>query len=359
MAVTICRAARLGRARCLSLWGCALLILQCLTNAASAGYEEGAAAFERGDYKIALEELSPLAEAGDPYSEWLVAVMYRDRLGMGTPPDKATSDEWKATALKFMRRAAEHDVPYAMVDLAQMYMQKRWGPPDPDAARKLVTRAAELGTPDFALSLGMMYYEGENYFQIPQNHSDALLWVRRSADQQFALAEYVMGVMLEQGRAIPADVNGAIDWYTRAANQGVPSAQGSLGDLYYHGTKVERDCALAMKWLQAAADQDVGYAQYMLGRIFETGDCASKDLVQAYVWYSNAWFKGCGYIREHAMDARHRLEGQMTESQYRDAEETWRLWKPTIPPDLGERLYMYHAPHVEWPRSFCGWEELG
>ena len=218
MVVTVRNVA--GSARARRSWGWALLLSLCLTGSASAGYEEGAAAFERGDYKTALEELGPLAEAGDPYSEWLVAVMYRDRLGMGTPPDKATSDEWKATTLKFMRRAAEHDVPYAMVDLAQMYMQKRWGPPDPDAALKLVSRAAERGTPDFALSLGMMYYGGENFFQIPQSYPDALLWVRRSADQQFALAEYMMGVMLEQGRAIPADVNGAVDWYTRAANQG-------------------------------------------------------------------------------------------------------------------------------------------
>lgn len=329
-------------------------MLLCLTSAASAGYEEGAAAFERGDYEVALRELGPLAEAGDPYSEWLVAVMYRDRLGTAAP-----MAETKAIALKFMRRAAEHDVPYAMVDLAQMYMQKRWGPPDPDAAREWVIRAAELGTPDFALSLGMMYYGGENFFEIPQSNPDALLWVRRSADQRFALAEYVMGAMLEQGRAIPVDMVGAIDWYTRAADQGVPGAQGSLGDLYYHGAKVERDCVLAVKWLQAAADQEVGYAQYMLGRIFETGDCASKDLGQAYVWYSNAWFKGCGYIKEHAMDARHRLEAQMTESQYRDAEKAWRLWKPTIPPDLAERIYMYHVPHMEWPRSFCGWDELG
>ena len=357
MIVAVCHA--VGFVRTLRPWGCALLIFGSLSNVATAGYEEGAAAYERGDYKTALEELRPLAEAGDPYSEWLVAVMYRDRLGIAKPSDKAASDEIKAIALKFMRGAAEHDVPYAMYDLAQMYMQKRWGPPNPDAARKLVMRAAEQGTPDFALILGMMHYGGDNYFQIPQSNSDALLWVRRSADQGFALAEYVMGVMLEQGRAIPVDVKGAVDWYTRAANQGLASAQGSLGDLYYHGTKVERDCASAMKWLQAAADQEISYAQYILGRIFETGDCAGKDIAQAYLWYSNAWFTGCGYVKEHAMDARHRLESQMTRPQYLDADKTWRLWKPTVPPDLAERVYMYDVPHIEWPRSICGWTELG
>ncbi len=357
MIVTICHATEFLRA--LRPWGCALPIFGCLTSIATAGYDEGAAAYERGDYKAALEELYPLAEAGDPNSEWLVAVMYRDRLGMDRAPDKATSDERKATALKFMRRAAEHDVPYAMYDLARMYMENRWGPPDPDAAKKWVVRAAERGTPDFALSLGMMYYGGDNFLQIPQSYPDALQWVRRAADQRFALAEHVMGVLLEQGRAIPADVNEAVDWYTRAANQGFSGAQGSLGDLYYNGTKIERDCASAMKWLRAAADQEVSYAQYMLGRIFETGDCAGKDIVQAYVWYSNAWFKGCGYIRDHALDARVRLEAQLTEAQYRDAEKAWRLWKPTIPPDLGERVYSYDVPHIDWPRSYCGWDELG
>src|SRR5262245_28625493 len=109
-------------------------------------YAKGFEAMQRGDYETAFRELLPLAEHGDPNSAWLVAVMYRDRLGV---PKRD-----KAAALKFMRSAAEHGVPHAMFDLGEMYLSTYWGTPDPAEGLKWFTRAAENGTPQFQLTLG-------------------------------------------------------------------------------------------------------------------------------------------------------------------------------------------------------------
>ena len=76
-------------AAALSLW---------LTTSAWAGFDEGWAAYQRGDYAIALEEFLPLANDGDARAQYYLGRMYYE--GYGVPQDKAA-------AVKWYRRAAE------------------------------------------------------------------------------------------------------------------------------------------------------------------------------------------------------------------------------------------------------------
>ena len=41
-------------------------------NSVWGGYEEGHAAFQRGDYETALEEFRPLAAQGDPFVQFVL-----------------------------------------------------------------------------------------------------------------------------------------------------------------------------------------------------------------------------------------------------------------------------------------------
>ena len=60
----------------LSLW---------LTTSAWAGFDEGFAAYERGDYATALEEWLPVAEQGDASAQYNLGLMYYN--GEGVPQD--------------------------------------------------------------------------------------------------------------------------------------------------------------------------------------------------------------------------------------------------------------------------------
>ena len=54
---------------------CTSVILLSLAAPASAGFDEGMAAYKRGDYSTALREIRPLAERGDAKSQNSLALI--------------------------------------------------------------------------------------------------------------------------------------------------------------------------------------------------------------------------------------------------------------------------------------------
>ena len=56
---------------------------------AEAGLREGRAAYAKGDYTTALEEILPLAEAGNADAQRLLGVMYRQGQGVAKDAERA------------------------------------------------------------------------------------------------------------------------------------------------------------------------------------------------------------------------------------------------------------------------------
>jgi TPR repeat protein len=67
----------------LSLW---------LATPAWSGFDEGWAAYERGDYATAYEEFLPIAEQGDAFAQFSLGIMYDN--GEGVPQDYAEAVKW-------------------------------------------------------------------------------------------------------------------------------------------------------------------------------------------------------------------------------------------------------------------------
>ncbi len=89
------------------------LVLACALSApAWAGFDEGLAAYNRGDYKTALREFRPLAEQGDAAAQFYLGFMYET--GQGVAQDDAE-------AVKLYRRAAEQGDADAQNNLGLMY----------------------------------------------------------------------------------------------------------------------------------------------------------------------------------------------------------------------------------------------
>ncbi len=88
------------------------VLLVVLAAPAWAGFDEGVAAYDRGDYATALRELRPLAEQGDAAAQYNLGGMYYG--GYGVPQDYAE-------AVKWYRKAAEQGHALAQNNLAFMY----------------------------------------------------------------------------------------------------------------------------------------------------------------------------------------------------------------------------------------------
>lgn len=74
---------------------CAVLALTA-AQALAGDYEKGVSAFRRGDYAEARVLLKPLAQDGDPYAQFAIAVMYDD--GLGLPQNFGRALSWYGKA---------------------------------------------------------------------------------------------------------------------------------------------------------------------------------------------------------------------------------------------------------------------
>ena len=122
---------------------------------ACAGFDEAAAAFAAGDYNKALQETRPLAEKGDPRSQYAMGVLYEN--GFAVPKDLQQAAAW--------------------------YL-----------------KAAEQGNTDAQYNLGAMYEHGVG---MPVNYAEAARWYRPAAEQGGIDALSNLGVLYDKGQGVP------------------------------------------------------------------------------------------------------------------------------------------------------------
>ena len=143
-----------------------------LTAPAWAGFDEGVAAYQRGDYAAALREWRPLAEHGDAEAQFRLGQMYHG--GEGVPQDYAEAAKW-------------------------------------------YRKAAEQGATNGQFGLGSIYKFG---LGVPQDYAEAAKWYRKAADQGDALAQYSLGHMYKEGNGVPQDLALAHMWFNLLAGSG-------------------------------------------------------------------------------------------------------------------------------------------
>ncbi len=142
------------------LAGLALIAALCagftlgLTVPAWADFDEGVAAYNRGDYATALREFRPLAERGDAKAQYHLGVMYSK--GEGVPQDDAKAVKW-------------------------------------------YRKAAEQGHASAQNNLGVLYFKGKG---VPQDDAEAARWYRKAAEQGDAYAQYALGIMYGLGSVL-------------------------------------------------------------------------------------------------------------------------------------------------------------
>ncbi len=169
---------------------CACVLLAGLAACADDGtaptqsrFDEGAAAFDAGDYDKAYSIFRELADENDIAALRNVALMERKGLGTDKDPDAAMADYLEA---------ANKGLPTAQADLAEMYLDGEAGEPDEKAA---------------------------------------LPWLQRAVAANHPVAEYHLGQLYEEGKVVPKDMKMAEFLYAAAAAHGVKAATARLSEL--------------------------------------------------------------------------------------------------------------------------------
>ena len=122
--------------------------------------------------------------------------------------------------------------------------------------------------------------------------ADALSWLRKSADQGLAQAQYNLGLLYENGRLVATSQTLATQWFRRAAEQGHTQAAVSVATQYFLGRGVPKDEAEAARWYETAAEDGDAGAQYIIASSYEHGYGVAKDLRRALLWYVAAARQG-------------------------------------------------------------------
>jgi TPR repeat protein len=149
------------------------------TMAVAQDYANGVAAYEAGDYGMALREWTPLAEQGNASAQNGIGVMYYH--GRGVPQNYAEAVKW-------------------------------------------CRLAAEQGDASAQYNLGDRYRQGQG---VTQDYAEAVKWYRLSAEQGAALAQGNLGVMYTLGLGVVEDNQTAHMWFNIAAANG--NDKGSKG----------------------------------------------------------------------------------------------------------------------------------
>jgi len=180
-------------------------LLAGLASPARANFEDGRAAYERGDYGAALREFKVAAERGDDRAQMALGFMY-DR-GDGVAVDHAAAIRW-------YRKAAEQGHAGAENGLGEMYAGGRGVPRDEREAAKWFRRAAERGNPVAQNNLGRACAMG---LGVARDHREAIAWFRRSADQGYPEGQLNLGLAYANGHGVAPNPVAAYKWISIAA----------------------------------------------------------------------------------------------------------------------------------------------
>ena len=154
-----------------------------LGGPAHADFMEGWRAYQRGDFKTALQQWTPLAEAGNPVAQYNVGVMYDEGTGVETNADKV---------IGWWRKAADQGHRMAQHNLALLFLE-RGGDGAIQQAVTLLKRAAAAEFAPSQHSLGKLYAAG---LGVEQDDGRALQLILKAGKAGFVKSEYSLGKFL-------------------------------------------------------------------------------------------------------------------------------------------------------------------
>lgn len=164
--------------------------------------------------------------------------------------------KWSKKALKLLGLAA-NGVPEAQYELAILLLDGTGVPKNDTLALDWLLKSSLLDNEDANYMLYHFYKDGRI---VPPNYKIALGFLVKAAEgtnkyAQFELADYHMS---QYNKAE------AFEWYKKAARQEYAPAQYEVGLCFYHGNGTFQSNQLAKEWLEKAAGRNYTQAEDLL-----------------------------------------------------------------------------------------------
>ncbi len=150
-------------------------------------------------------------------------------------------------AIENLKRMAEQGNAYAQYRLALRY-ESRGGEQNLDKAFYWIKKSSEQGFKLAQNYLGGMYYTGRG---TAKDLRKAFIWHEKSAKQGYAPAQSRLARMYFYGEGKkPADQQLAFKWMRKSAKKGYAVAQLALADMYYFGAGIEKNMERVFYWME-------------------------------------------------------------------------------------------------------------
>jgi len=123
-----------------------------------------------------------------------------------------------------------------------------------------------------------------------EKEQEGLHWLRRSAELNFGLAQYEMGLHEATGRYGPINHEKAFDWYLKGANNGNIESAERVGSRFVEGLGVEKDVKRGREWLMVAANHAYPRAMFNLSHSYLRQE--PEDLHEWFYWLDRTSARG-------------------------------------------------------------------
>ncbi len=173
-------------------------------------------------------------------------------LGTGVEKDQQQANAVSTEILDELTALADGGDPIAEERLSQIYLLGIGVDQDLRKAFNWMEKAADQRNIEAEFWLGFYYFHG---FGTDQDKALAVEWMRRAARRGYPEAQFELGRAYLGAEGVEKDNGYAAEWLEKAAKQGHANAQTLLGVMYRNGEGVDRDLEAATQWLKKAADQ--------------------------------------------------------------------------------------------------------
>jgi len=204
--------------------------------------EQAHALYNAQDFTNAIKLYTTLAQEGNAEAQTSLGFMYQNAQG-------CQRDDAKAVA--FYTKAAEAKQPYALFNLAILYMNGLCGlEHDQFKAHDLHMQAATREVPPAMYEVALMLERGLGCIQ---NYSEAAFWYEEGAKRGHLESFNNLGTLYKEGHGVPKDDARTFICFSRAAEGGLPQGLYNLGMLYDQGIGCEEDHDKALDLCRKAA----------------------------------------------------------------------------------------------------------
>lgn len=186
---------------------------------ALADVKDGVEAWDRGDYKKAVEEWRRAAIAGDPDAQFNLGQAYK--LGRGVPVDFALAEQWYG-------------------------------------------KAALQGLPRAEDSYGLALFQNGK-------HDEAVPWLEKSVARGEPRAQLVLGTMLFNGDSVQRDWVRAYALLSRSSAAGLPQGSQTLAQMDQYISTDDRQKGIALARQYEAQGERPGYVPEVIGQSSSAG----------------------------------------------------------------------------------------